>query len=176
MIKHYKLKRINEVMKNESFVRCSVGSKEKCINASTRRSECECACGGKNHGALRTSRAVKQLSLFASLNDKEKTQTGFITGFVATREVFIHKKELKPTRSFRIRRHSPDGFAWGYTGSGPAQLALALLLELCDREVAKRFYQDFKREVIAGLDKDRDFKIPTGLVQEFISKKQYLYK
>jgi hypothetical protein len=29
---------------------------------------------------------------------------------------------------FDVRKHSPDGFEWGYDGSGPAQLALALVL------------------------------------------------
>jgi uncharacterized protein DUF6166 len=33
-----------------------------------------------------------------------------------------------PTRT-EVRNHSPDGFEWGYGGSGPAQLALAML---CD--------------------------------------------
>lgn len=28
-----------------------------------------------------------------------------------------------------IRNHSPDGFEWGYGGSGPAQLALAILAD-----------------------------------------------
>src|SRR6059036_1653610 len=28
-----------------------------------------------------------------------------------------------------IRNHSPTGFQWGYAGSGPAQLALALLVD-----------------------------------------------
>jgi hypothetical protein len=31
--------------------------------------------------------------------------------------------------SQRLSNHSPDGFNWGYGGSGPAQLALALLLD-----------------------------------------------
>src|SRR5204863_5783137 len=35
---------------------------------------------------------------------------------------------LRPGRSQRVINHSPDGFAWGYGGSGPAQLALAILL------------------------------------------------
>ncbi len=28
---------------------------------------------------------------------------------------------------FDVRNHSPSGFEWGYGGSGPAQLALAIL-------------------------------------------------
>jgi hypothetical protein len=45
-----------------------------------------------------------------------------------------------------VRAHSPTGFAWGYGGSGPAQLALALLVDaLGEREMAERHYQTFKR-------------------------------
>ncbi|MGH8562752.1 MAG: DUF6166 domain-containing protein [Gammaproteobacteria bacterium] len=50
-----------------------------------------------------------------------------------------------------LRNHSPDGFAWGYGGSGPAQLALALLCDHLGDEQALEFYQDFKWRVIAGL-------------------------
>lgn len=41
-----------------------------------------------------------------------------------------------------VRNHSPTGFEWGYAGSGPAQLALALLTDaLGDEERAKSLYQ-----------------------------------
>src|SRR5947208_14323628 len=54
-----------------------------------------------------------------------------------------------------LRNHSPDGFNWGYPGSGPAQLALALLADaLGDDERAQRFYQDFKFKVIGRLEGD----------------------
>jgi len=36
---------------------------------------------------------------------------------------------LTPERSLEIVGHSPSGFAVGYRGSGPAQLALAVLLD-----------------------------------------------
>ena len=56
-----------------------------------------------------------------------------ITGDYASRRVWIQTNtkdyELLPRRSQELRNHSPDGFAWGYEGSGPAQFALALLLE-----------------------------------------------
>lgn len=59
-----------------------------------------------------------------------------------------------PTRT-DLRNHSPDGFEWGYGGSGPAQLALAVLCDaLQDETEAQCLYQDFKRDVIAGLDRD----------------------
>jgi hypothetical protein len=56
-----------------------------------------------------------------------------------------------PARSQQLRNHSPDGFEWGYGGSGPSQLALALLLEELDEESALSLYQDFKWVVIAQL-------------------------
>jgi hypothetical protein len=51
----------------------------------------------------------------------------------------------------RSWNHSPDGFAWGYSGSGPAQLALAILLRLTDKRTAVANHQMFKTDVIAGL-------------------------
>lgn len=62
-------------------------------------------------------------------------------------EQFDHRPSLK------VRKHSPTGFEWNYTGSGPAQLALAILLKETDKETAQRLYQIFKEEVIATLDK-----------------------
>ncbi len=51
-----------------------------------------------------------------------------------------------------IANHSPTGFAWGYAGSGPAQLALAILAnEYGSLDRAPCHYQDFKQFVVAGL-------------------------
>jgi len=47
---------------------------------------------------------------------------------------------------------SPTGFAWGYGGSGPAQLAYAILRDFTgDPSTACRFYQEFKRSIIQAL-------------------------
>jgi len=46
--------------------------------------------------------------------------------------------------------HSPSGFEWGYGGSGPAQLALAILADHCsDDEQAFNFHHRFKWAVVA---------------------------
>lgn len=47
--------------------------------------------------------------------------------------------------------HSPTGFEFGYGGSGPAQLALAILADCCGDELALVFHQAFKWAVIARL-------------------------
>ena len=72
--------------------------------------------------------------------------------------VYINKIELKPEGSQKVINHSPDGFEWGYGGSGPAQLALAILLKATTKEKAVRYYQDFKNEFIVGLPND-DFEL-----------------
>ena len=38
-------------------------------------------------------------------------------------------KTLDLAASLKIVNHSPTGFCWGYAGSGPAQLSLAILLD-----------------------------------------------
>lgn len=61
---------------------------------------------------------------------------------------------LKPTESLKVRKHSPDGFAWGYAGSGPAQLALAILLKAGyspETATYNGVYQQFKRDFIQDL-------------------------
>jgi len=55
-----------------------------------------------------------------------------------------------------LSNHSPDGFEWGYAGSGPAQTALAILAHcLGDDARALRLHQDFKFKVIAHLPEER---------------------
>lgn len=54
---------------------------------------------------------------------------------------------------YDLYNHSPDGFEWGYGGSGPAQLALALLADRTDDETTLRLYQQFKRDVIVRMEK-----------------------
>ena len=64
--------------------------------------------------------------------------------------VTVDGRRLNPR--FDLWNHSPTGFEWGYGGSGPAQLALALLADHCgNNEQALNFYQRFKWAVIAEL-------------------------
>jgi hypothetical protein len=55
---------------------------------------------------------------------------------------------------YDLHNHSPDGFNWGYGGSGPAQLALAMLAPVSTDKCALHFYQRFKFDVITGFDHD----------------------
>ncbi|WP_008524593.1 DUF6166 domain-containing protein [Halorhabdus tiamatea] len=61
-------------------------------------------------------------------------------------------ERLSPDRSLSLVRHSPVGFDWGYVGSGPAQLACALLLDYTDNEtVAQQHYIQFRDAVVSQL-------------------------
>lgn len=73
-------------------------------------------------------------------------------------------RETPPTRALvpieprhDLRNHSPDGFEWGYEGSGPAQTALAVLTDFYEGkrdDLALLCYQEFKAEVIARRAED----------------------
>ncbi len=59
------------------------------------------------------------------------------------------------SRRLDLRQHSHTGFEWGYLGSGPAQLALALCADvLGDNSRALQVYQAFKRRVVSALAGD----------------------
>lgn len=66
--------------------------------------------------------------------------------------------------------HSPDGFQWGYRGSGPAQLAFAILAEAYTVEFAHEHYQSFKKHFVAQLDGDEDFLLSKGEMDEYFQR------
>lgn len=87
---------------------------------------------------------------------KEVIYQGLRNGNGAGSQLVMRNDDIfSPEPSQKLRNHSPDGFNWGYCGSGPAQLALALLLDATQGEgVSARFYQEFKFEFVANWDDD----------------------
>ena len=77
---------------------------------------------------------------------------------------------LNPSESLAVARHSPDGFSWGCGGSGPAQLALALLLRATDRKTAVAHYQAFKWQVIAEFPQ-ADFFLRLAKVRRWLASR-----
>jgi hypothetical protein len=89
-------------------------------------------------------------------------------------DVRVHNVDGRWQR-LRIRldlfNHSPTGFEWGYAGSGPAQLALAMLADaLKDDEKAVQLHQKFKFKVIAMLDRDAPWEITQEQVLQFVKE------
>ena len=90
-------------------------------------------------------------------------------GFVVFRNKNGDTKQLSPIQSQKLVNHSPDGFAWGYGGSGPAQLALALLLDATkEKDTALANYQNFKWKVVAGWKMDEPWEFTDDQIREWI--------
>lgn len=75
----------------------------------------------------------------------------FIRGYRDKEGLFVsvNGDEVPLTPSLRVINHSPSGFECGYGGSGPAQLALAILMMYADKKTAVALHQDFKWEFLA---------------------------
>jgi hypothetical protein len=85
-------------------------------------------------------------------------------------EVTMNGRPFTPRRSQWLRNHSPDGFEWGYSGSGPSQLALALLFDVTgSAQLSLAYYQDFKRHKVAGWHRDQ-WTITAGEVRAWLDE------
>lgn len=74
-----------------------------------------------------------------------------LKGDFKSRRVWLNGEELLPYESQKVTNHSPDGFAWGYGGSGPSQLSLAIMIKLFGKPYD---YHRFKWEHIATLPEE----------------------
>ena len=82
--------------------------------------------------------------------------------------------QLSLEKSLQVVDHSPDGFQWGYQGSGPSQLAAAILNEVTeDPEITREYYELFKHDHVSQWADDfeinefqvRDWLRSVGAVQ-----------
>jgi hypothetical protein len=90
-----------------------------------------------------------------------------IRGHWETKQVWIGGREVRPEQSMRVRHHSAGGFSWGNSSGGSAQLALALLLELTQENLALMWYQEVKQHIVARLPQD-DFVIDSQAIVDCI--------
>ena len=82
--------------------------------------------------------------------------------------VFHNKEILSPKESQKLVNHSPTGFEWGYCGSGPAQLSLAILLSHTkDQHLALDMYNKFLFDVISKIH-STDWEISNKKIEDWI--------
>ena len=60
-------------------------------------------------------------------------------------------RDADPAPLVHIERHSPDGYEWGYHGSGPLDLAYSILCDFASPGLANAAYRQFAHRVIATL-------------------------
>jgi hypothetical protein len=101
--------------------------------------------------------------------DMKKTYLGFSQstdgsgGAVVTITDGSGSRPLNPR--FDLFNHSPTGFNWGYGGSGPAQLALALLADATGNdELALRLRHPFKFSVVARWPSGQPWSITEDVI------------
>ena len=87
-----------------------------------------------------------------------------------TEVVTVNGTTLDPR--FDLVTHSPTGFSWGYGGSGPAQLAIAILADCVGPTGAKRFYQDFKWQVVCHWVLHEPWTITEAEIRAWVAEAQ----
>lgn len=100
----------------------------------------------------------------------ERTEKGGFTVNV----VSVEDGKMVSAALPHVERHSPDGFAWGYGGSGPADLALSILAFVNGNGEAMKdapaLYQAFKNDVVALLPTNEGFTLPVVLIRAWLNQ------
>ena len=88
--------------------------------------------------------------------------------------VWSNGRLLAAEPSLALRNMSPNGFGWGYLGSGPAQLALAILEDYTrDQALALRLFIEFKEEVIRGIEQN-EWELTAAQLDHWLSGKRHV--
>ena len=107
--------------------------------------------------------------------DQEHAERYALLDHVTAEVVVLEEDGVRPLAHHV--RHSPDGFSWGYAGSGPSELARCILLEHFDLPGSTDTdwdsprlpvsYQRFKFDVIARLDQHQPWSITAEQIEEW---------
>jgi hypothetical protein len=106
--------------------------------------------------------------------DREEAEAMMREGQVESR-VYVAEPDgserlLEPSDT--AAQKSPDGFAWGYGGSGPTALAMSILADIVGEDVGMvltpGIVHDFKREFIEPLDQDSGFVVAESTIREWL--------
>lgn len=149
---------------------CSKGWSFRCSIAKS--PICRCECDGQNHGnpMARQGKIFENEKRFAvPLELVRSDMKGKIVGIRNNGQpiIYVNGEWLSPEYSQSLVNHSPDGFEWGYGGSGPAQLALAIALKFCNKNLALALYHQFKWEYIANIPRGQGFELDYEIVKNW---------
>ena len=74
-----------------------------------------------------------------------------------------------------VYSHSPTGFSWGYNGSGPAQLALAIMVTMIGKQDALKVYQVFKDSFVSRWRPGAAWSISSVEIEEWLNDVSAVY-
>lgn len=93
-------------------------------------------------------------------------------GIASIRKIYVHLKH-EPKRELEHHiHHSPDGFSWGYYGSGPAELARCILWDHLGFKPHPAMYQKFKTDYIARFRIDQNWILGSEAIKAWLDNEQ----
>jgi len=92
---------------------------------------------------------------------------GIFKGIRTKNGAFVTYDDTPLDLRLDLKNHSPMGFEWGYNGSGPRQLALAMIAKLTYDKNALEHYKEFAKVFIEPLNKD-EWSFDTSLLKKWI--------
>ncbi len=102
---------------------------------------------------------------------RRRDQKSYVGRRTQNGKCLVHVAQGNLSRRLPLARNLLNhslAFEWGYAGSGPAQLALAILWDfLHDHSKAMRLHQGFKAMIVERLPKD-GWALPESVVKEAV--------
>jgi hypothetical protein len=68
-----------------------------------------------------------------------------------------------------IAKKSPTGLSWGYGGSGPHQLAIALLADCFNDNIARQWNHALVRDIISSFAMDKPFQLEARQLHRWLA-------
>jgi hypothetical protein len=171
---------------------CGKGWSRRC--AAAKGKKCRCRCGGENHGAARRegedgSRRTSDEELYYGFDDRgnpeKRAPRRLLAGSEKIERVIFSRSPVGRAiveliysdragtwpLAHRYQRHSPDGFEFGYGGSGPAECALNLLamfIPVKEATTRETSYQDFKFKFIGAIPQETGGALDADEIRNWI--------
>lgn len=95
------------------------------------------------------------------------TRRGLLVGTCKVYAEDEHGRRRRLRHRTSVHSHSPTGFEWGYGGSGPAELARALVKDATGADPEPRLYHAFKWQFVAVFNHD-GWTLDAAVVRAFV--------
>lgn len=87
-----------------------------------------------------------------------------VEGNWETRQVWIDNVKIYPNAAVKELKSPFGGLSWGYKGSAPENLSMAILLHVLGKDNAKYAHKEFYDKVVSRIEKS-DFMIEIKIMK-----------